>query len=217
MFMRNRISTGKFLTWTLTAALAFATAVSIAARQDHSLALSSAKISIAGSSNIHEWTATTTAVRVTRAKLAVGISDAGFLDAIVKPGGLDAFEIAVPVATLKSGKDALDKNMYKALKSPAIADITFRATRLTAGTTAGTMRATGMLKIAGVEREVIFDLKTQLTGALLTIKGSVPLVMTDYGIAPPKAMLGMLKTDPKVTVTFEAVLTVPPATSTFHN
>ena len=33
--------------------------------------------------------------------------------------------------------------------------------------------------------------------------------MTDYGITPPKAMLGMLKTDPKVTVTFETVLSVP--------
>jgi hypothetical protein len=37
----------------------------------------------------------------------------------------------------------------------------------------------------------------------------VPLLMTDFGIAPPKAMLGMLKTDPKVTVTFETMLSVP--------
>jgi hypothetical protein len=33
--------------------------------------------------------------------------------------------------------------------------------------------------------------------------------MTDYGIKPPTAMLGLLKTDPKITVTFEAVLSVP--------
>ncbi len=33
--------------------------------------------------------------------------------------------------------------------------------------------------------------------------------MTDFGIAPPKAMLGMLKTDSKVTVSFETVLSVP--------
>ena len=32
------------------------------------------------------------------------------------------------------------------------------------------------------------------------------MLMTDFGIEPPKAMLGMLKTDPKVTVTFETVL-----------
>jgi hypothetical protein len=31
----------------------------------------------------------------------------------------------------------------------------------------------------------------------------------DYGIMPPKAMLGMLKTDPKVVVTFETVLSQP--------
>ena len=33
--------------------------------------------------------------------------------------------------------------------------------------------------------------------------------MTDYGIKPPTAMLGMLKTDPKVTITIEAVLSIP--------
>jgi hypothetical protein len=33
--------------------------------------------------------------------------------------------------------------------------------------------------------------------------------MTDYGIKPPTAMLGMLKTDPKVTVSFETMLVVP--------
>jgi hypothetical protein len=35
------------------------------------------------------------------------------------------------------------------------------------------------------------------------------MLMTDYGITPPKAMLGMLKTDPKITVTFEVVLAAP--------
>jgi hypothetical protein len=33
--------------------------------------------------------------------------------------------------------------------------------------------------------------------------------MTDFGIAPPKAMLGMLTTDPKVTVTFDTLVAVP--------
>ena len=37
--------------------------------------------------------------------------------------------------------------------------------------------------------------------------------MTDFGITPPKAMLGMFKTDPKVTVTFETVLAMPPTSA----
>jgi polyisoprenoid-binding protein YceI len=71
------------------------------------------------------------------------------------------------------------------------------------------LKAIGMLQIAGVEREVALDLKTQRNESSFTVKGEVELLMTDYGITPPKAMLGMLKTDPKVTVTFETVLTIP--------
>jgi hypothetical protein len=41
------------------------------------------------------------------------------------------------------------------------------------------------------------------------VAGEVQLLMTDFGITPPKAMLGMLKTDPKVTVTFETVFGIP--------
>ena len=45
--------------------------------------------------------------------------------------------------------------------------------------------------------------------ATLVVNGELALLMTDYGIKPPTAMIGMLKTDPKVTVTFETVLSVP--------
>ena len=66
-----------------------------------------------------------------------------------------------------------------------------------------------MLRIAGVDREVAIDITTKRTGATLTVQGRLDLLMTDYGIKPPVAMLGMLKTDPKVTVTFETVLAIP--------
>jgi hypothetical protein len=61
----------------------------------------------------------------------------------------------------------------------------------------------------GVQREVALELTTARKESGLSIHGQVALLMTDFGIAPPKAMLGMLKTDPRVTVTFETVLTVP--------
>jgi hypothetical protein len=37
----------------------------------------------------------------------------------------------------------------------------------------------------------------------------VQILMTDFGVTPPTAMLGMLKTYPKVTITFDTQLTVP--------
>jgi polyisoprenoid-binding protein YceI len=147
-------------------------------------------------------------VRVTRVELAEGVAGATLWDAIVEPRAIDAFEIVIPAASLSSPKEGLDKNMHKALKVQEHPHITFRLRRLEAGT-AGSLKAVGMLQIAGVEREIALDIKTERRDSTLAVKGEVQLLMTDYGITPPKAMLGMLKTDPKVTVAFETVLAIP--------
>ena len=65
------------------------------------------------------------------------------------------------------------------------------------------------MKIAGVRREVALDMTAERKATTLSVRGQVQLLMTDFGIKPPIAMLGMLKTDPKVTVTFETVLAIP--------
>jgi len=173
------------------------------------LAIDSARITIAGTSNIHEYTASTTVVRVTRAALGAGVAGPGFWDAVARPGALESFEVAVPAARLTSPKEGLDKNMHKALKVQEHPDITFRLIALEPGANAATLKARGTLRIAGVEREVVLGLTTERREATLVVKGKLDLLMTDYGIKPPTAMLGMLKTDPKVTVTFETVLAVP--------
>jgi polyisoprenoid-binding protein YceI len=170
------------------------------------LSLASAKVSLAGTSNIHEFTAATTEVRITRMALANGISGAGLLAAVLNPGSVEAFEIAIRTASLSSPKEGIDKNMHKALKAAEFKDITFRLLRLEAKPA---LRAIGMLKIAGVEKEIAFDLKTVATPTALTVTGEVPILMTDYGIPAPKAMMGMLKTDPRIVVKFETVLAIP--------
>ena len=171
------------------------------------LAVDTGRVSIAGTSNVHEYTASTTKVRVTHAKLAPTVAGAEFWTEIVKPGAIEAFELAVSAATLSSPKDGVDKNMHKALKVEQFPDITFTLARLESAP--GSVRGVGTLRIAGVEREVALVLTTERRGNTLVVKGRLPLLMTDYGIKPPTALLGMLKTDPKVTVTFEAILAVP--------
>jgi polyisoprenoid-binding protein YceI len=192
-----------------TLAAVMATAGLIAgAAQPAAVRLDSARVVVNGTSNVHAWTAATTAVKVTRVQLADATDEANLLDLLAAPDTLRAFEIVIPAASLTSPKDGLDKNMHKALKVQEHADITFRLTRLEAKA-GDAFRATGTLTIAGVERPLTLDLTTTKSASAVTVKGSVDLLMTDYGIAPPKAMLGMLKTDPKVTVQFEAVLSAP--------
>src|SRR5688572_16380553 len=81
------------------------------------LKLSAARVTIAGTSNIHPFTASTTDVRMSRLVLAP--ADGDRLQAAVKPGALEAFEIVIRTASLTSPKEGLDKNMHKALKTAA--------------------------------------------------------------------------------------------------
>ena len=179
---------------------------------DSPLAIDSARVTIAGTSNIHDYTATTTTVRVTRARLATQ-TGAGFWENALKPGVVEAFEVAIPAASLTSPKKGLDENMHKALQVKAHPDIVFRLLRLEPRSgAADALRGVGVLRIAGVEREVSLDITTERRDSTLSLQGHVQLLMTDFGIKPPTAMLGMLKTDPKVTVTFETVLTTIPLT-----
>jgi polyisoprenoid-binding protein YceI len=182
--------------------------VATAETPSSALKLVSSRVSLAGTSNIHAYSATTTSVRLVRLQVASEALGANVWDAIVKTGALEAFEIAVPAATLSSPKDGLDKNMHKALKVTEHPDITFRLSRVE-GADPAALRGIGILRIAGVEREVTLSLKTARADGTMTVTGEVQLLMTDFGIIPPKAMLGMLKTDPKVTVTFETVIGIP--------
>lgn len=152
------------------------------------LAPGSSRVTINGNSNLHPWTASTTAVTVTR-------------------GDGNRFDVSVRASALSSPKEGLDKNMHKALKVEKFPEITFRVTQLDPPAVGeGAYKVTGLLTIAGMAREVTLDLTAQRQDAALAVKGSVDLLMPDFGIAPPKAMLGMLKTDPKVTILVETVL-----------
>ena len=173
------------------------------------LAIDSARITISGTSNIHAYTASTTTVRVTRAQLTCALEGPDMWSNALKPGAVEAFEIAIPATTLTSTRDGLDKNMQEALKVKDHPDIVFRLLRFEPGLGAATLRGIGVLQIAGVEREVSFDVTTQRESSTLKVQGRLLLLMTDFGIKPPVAMLGILKTDPKVAITFETVLAVP--------
>jgi polyisoprenoid-binding protein YceI len=192
-----------------------ATLALVAAAMTHSqaagtLQLDSARVTLNGTSNLHPYEAATTTVKITRVKVAA--EAAAYVDALVVPGALEAFDISIPVATLTSPREGLDKNLQKALRADKFSDITFCLSRLERrGDTPGAFRGLGKLTIAGVEKEVALDLTIRQAAGKLTVTGEYSLLMTDYGITPPKAMLGMLKTDPKVTIAFETVLSVPVA------
>jgi len=167
------------------------------------LTIASARVSLEGTSNVHEYTASTEDVRVTAIELA-GVPTGDLLEYVLQPGNLKTFDVQIPAASLSSPREGLDKNMHKALKVKEYPDLRFTLRAIER--TSQSYRAVGVLTIAGVEREVAIDLRVQRKESTLAVSGTTELMMTDFGIAPPRAMLGMLKTNPKVTIRIEVVL-----------
>lgn len=167
------------------------------------LNLQASRVTLAGTSNVHDYTASTADVRVTNVRFAAA-PGGDFWQDVQQPGTLEAFDLAIGAATLKSTKDGLDKNMYKALKVKEHADITFSFKHMTGAP--GALTAAGVLRIAGVERDVMLPLTTTVKDDALVVAGEIDLLMPDYGIAPPKALMGMVRAHPKVKVSFEIVL-----------
>lgn len=167
------------------------------------LTIMSARVSLDGTSNIRPFTASTSTVHLVA--MEVGSTPTGdLLDDVLKPGGLTAFEVRIPTKGLTSPEEGIDKNMHKALKAEEFANIRFR---LRAFDTSGSgYRAVGLLTIAGVEKEVTLNLQAQRNASALAVTATTDLLMTDYGIVPPKALMGMLKTDPKIQIRIELVL-----------
>ena len=94
--------------------------------------------------------------------------------------------------------------MHKALKVEAHPHITFRL-RALEPSGAG-YKATGLLTIAGVEKEAVLDLSVLPKEGALAVTGTTDLLMTDFGVKPPTAMLGMVRASPKVTIRIEATI-----------
>lgn len=174
-------------------------AATITAQAPAPLAVGSAKVTITGTTNVHGYTAETTTVRLTGVK--TGAFDGDLWALVEKPALVETFGIVIPAASLHSTKDGIDKNMHKALNVTEHPEIRFRLRSFEPAGTA--YRATGMVTIAGVEKEVVLTLQVQRQGAALAVSGVANLLMTDFGVKPPSAMLGMVRSSPKIAVKLE--------------
>jgi len=125
--------------------------------------------------------------------------------------------VEIPVTSLTSGKRGMDEKMHEALKARAHPAITYRleSAKLTTRQTnqrddsggSLTINTQGVLTVAGAERAVDIPMQVRrLSKNRLEISGETSLRMTDFGIDPPRAMLGTLRTGDQVRVRWTWVL-----------
>jgi polyisoprenoid-binding protein YceI len=161
---------------------------------------------IEGTSNLHGWSC-----KAEKLDAQIDLdAAAAAAPSTAAPKALKRVQVKVPVRSLKCGHGAMDDNLYKALNADAAPDISYiLATFEPTGETkdAYTLHTTGSLTIAGKENKIGMDVEaTRLADGTVKAKGVVPVKMTDYGIKPPTAIFGRLKTGDEVKVNFELVI-----------
>jgi polyisoprenoid-binding protein YceI len=176
------------------------------------------KLWIEGTSNLHGWSCKAE-------KLEANVDfDAAVVAqlAAAPPKALKRVEVKVPIKSLKCGHGAMDNNLYKALNADATPDIAYIMASFEAapGETKDTftLKTVGTLTIAGKENKLAMDVTaTRMPDGTVKAVGMVPIKMTDYGISPPTAIFGRLKTGDEVKVNFELTVGAKAIASALNN
>ena len=158
--------------------------------QQYTLNKEASKASVLGTSTLHDWESV-----VESFSASVEVSD----------DELENVKFEADVKSIKSGKSGMDKNTYKAMDADKYPKIMFTADKLNVSGTKVT--GSGKLTIVGNTREIPVNLTMeQWNEGSFTVSGSIKLKMTDYGIDPPKAMMGAVKTGDDIEIRIELSL-----------
>lgn len=158
-------------------------------------------MSVSGTSTMHDWVMKSTG----------GDCSATFsVDATGNITDMTTLTVTVSSKALKSGKDAMDKNAYKALKAdknPSITATLKSADVSTKDNKTYTIKSVIKLTIAGktVETDLIATAK-RVNDTSISVKGEKKISMKDYDMSPPSFMLGAVKTGNDVVLAFDVVL-----------
>jgi hypothetical protein len=165
-----------------------------------------------GRSNVRDWTCV---ARTIDATLELETTADGEKHSM-NPRSVRGVSVKVPVRTLKCGDRHMEANMYRALKAPeppATSFIIAEFSGIPAGVNEEGTVVTGRMTVAGVERPVRMLVRMdELPDGTRKATGSVPIRMTDFGIAPPRPWMGLLRAANEVLVRFEIYVSPPPTT-----
>jgi polyisoprenoid-binding protein YceI len=156
----------------------------------------SSKITIQGSSTIHDWSSETTEI----SGQAVVSTSGNVLT------GLKKLEMTIPVESIKGDKSGMDAKTYEALRKDQYPDIKFDLDKVVS-IDGKSVDASGKLTIAGVSREVSLNVDYTESGDKIIFTGEKAVKMTDFNVTPPTAMFGAIKSGDDITIKFDVAFT----------
>ena len=182
---------------------------SLSAASSHLVVRGDSRLWIEGSSNLRDWSCEATALDAS-VDLDIGRDEGDGVS------GLQRVQVSVPVNALTCRSGQMDRIMYKALRADADPSCRYIVGSFNVVATDSdgdySLRTLGSLRVAGRRNDVQLDVDVeQLPDGTLRAQGSLPILMTDYGITPPTALLGLVRTGNRIVVKFDLYVDRQPA------
>ncbi len=167
----------------------------VKAQQVFELIPDSSVMTVKGTSSLHDWEMK---VEKVDSKLTAETGK--------KVLSITELQLTVPSESIKANESLMNRKAQNALKSDKYPQIMFSlVSTVNVGVTnenfSGT--ANGELTLAGITKKITLEFSGKFSDdKKLKIKGTEKIDMTDFGIKPPTALLGTLKTGKIVTITY---------------
>ncbi|WKW13064.1 YceI family protein [Pseudogemmatithrix spongiicola] len=157
-----------------------------------------------GTSTVRDWSCKATQMQAT-------IDGEAAAPAAVLDGrkAVRTVEMVFPVASLdcQDGNRTMNNHMRNALNATQHQTIRFQLTDYTLARAANTTGALqGQLTINGQTRAITVPVQFANAAGALRVTGRYPLAMTQWGVQPPRLMMGTLKVGDTITVNFDLLL-----------
>lgn len=155
-----------------------------------------------GTSTVRAWTCTAPQLE------ALIVAESNPVAVLDGQKSVRTVQLTIPVARLDcNGNRTMNGHMWKALNAEQHATIEFTLTSYdVVKTTPASGTLAGTLSINGRPRPVTIPVEFASAEGALRVTGNYALKMTDWGVEPPKLMLGTLKVGETVTVQFDLLL-----------
>lgn len=174
---------------------------------------SSSEMEILGDSNLKKWSAD-----VTEVKMDLVVSDELSDWMELAPDHFVSLALSIPVNGIDSDSKGLTKNIHKYLNEKSYPEIRYTLESVTSVEIAedgsGSIEAAGTVFVSGVSLDVIMSVGVLITENELVFSGEQELLMTDFGIEPPTALMGTIRADDKIVVTYDVRVKRPALVNT---
>ena len=202
----------KHLPSILAAAIALIASAAVAQQPLHFSSAEGSEVRVDGDSSLHKWAVKGAQIDGTidfQVDVPQGASAQQIVDAVVADPKVVA-SASLPARTLKSTKNdrTMDNKMYGALNTKNHPKLSYELTEVTGvrreGRTRFAIDTKGNLTVAGKTVVLSTPMNVELTSdRTMLITARFGTLMTDFGVKPPEALGGMVKSHNKVVVTVQ--------------